>query len=523
MSAVSNTHSHRRRALLAVLVLVGFYVLSLGVVGSLITASVMLHMTGGSLALLDITTIATTVAVVPAVFALDRRVRDFRRQGCLAVSREEQPQLWRLVEELASAAGSEPPASLLISADTNAGVLQTGSFLGLLPGRRTMVLGLPLVAALSENQLRAVLAHEFGHYLGGDTRVGAVLYRASVGLNRARLRLAGSFTGEIFDDYASFFERIALPIMRDQEVAADRLAASVTSEQDLRQALATLPGADALWLYHLEHYLLPAWERGLSVADPFTSMMQQWEGRAWLRDRALAEALASRPSPHDSHPPLSQRLEALGSPGPRAAETKGCLDLVNDVEALESALRRNFTPPAARAFARRDVAFQELPQEVGAALGLERAETLLKLIERMKTAESTSPGGSLGHLLDLLAAGEAESIHRRVLSAGGTRENDVPGLSALSVLVRMTLAHAMVDQGMGDYELQLEGDEPFRVVQKHKTPLDLVALSEKAVASGAGALALRKALTRRGVDLTWAPPGPDDLEMSALAGRIAGG
>ena len=40
-----------------------------------------------------------------------------------------------------------------------------------------MGVGLPLLAGLSVSEFRAVLAHGFGHFYGGDTRLGPWVYK----------------------------------------------------------------------------------------------------------------------------------------------------------------------------------------------------------------------------------------------------------------------------------------------------------------------------------------------------------
>ena len=45
-----------------------------------------------------------------------------------------------------------------------------------LGSRRVMGLGLPLLQALTVPELRAVLAHEFGHLDGGDVALGPWIY-----------------------------------------------------------------------------------------------------------------------------------------------------------------------------------------------------------------------------------------------------------------------------------------------------------------------------------------------------------
>lgn len=58
----------------------------------------------------------------------------------------------------------------------NAFVADRGGVLGI-GSRRVMGLGLPLFSVLTASQFRAVLAHEFAHYCGGDTRLGPWVYK----------------------------------------------------------------------------------------------------------------------------------------------------------------------------------------------------------------------------------------------------------------------------------------------------------------------------------------------------------
>ena len=47
-----------------------------------------------------------------------------------------------------------------------------------------MIVGLPLLHLVSERGLRAVIAHEFGHYAGGDTKLGPWIHRTRAAIGR---------------------------------------------------------------------------------------------------------------------------------------------------------------------------------------------------------------------------------------------------------------------------------------------------------------------------------------------------
>src|SRR5688572_19101221 len=117
-----------------------------------------------------------------------------------------QPRLFEVLRSVAADAGQEMPAEVYLVPDLNAGVLQRGGLLGF-GGRRVMVLGLPLLSALRVTEFRAVLAHEFGHYLGGETRLGPWIYRTREAIGRTirTLAEADSLLRFVFQWYGNAF------------------------------------------------------------------------------------------------------------------------------------------------------------------------------------------------------------------------------------------------------------------------------------------------------------------------------
>ena len=49
---------------------------------------------------------------------------------------------------------------------------------------RVMGIGLPLLRITSVSELEAILAHEFGHYHGGETRLGPWIYKTRAAIVR---------------------------------------------------------------------------------------------------------------------------------------------------------------------------------------------------------------------------------------------------------------------------------------------------------------------------------------------------
>ncbi|HJW12794.1 MAG TPA: M48 family metallopeptidase, partial [Albitalea sp.] len=91
----------------------------------------------------------------------------------------QQPELFRFLHHLADKAGAPRPHKVFVSPRVNAAVFYDLSLLNLiLPSRKNLEIGLGLVNALTLGELRAVLAHEFGHFAQRAMAVGRWVYVA---------------------------------------------------------------------------------------------------------------------------------------------------------------------------------------------------------------------------------------------------------------------------------------------------------------------------------------------------------
>ena len=170
--------SLRQRVVLAVALTVGFYALALGLMAAMIWVLLQPKVPGRVFAFCIVGVAVIAISIVPWP-------RRFIPPGPL-LNPAGQPRLFAELQGVARAVGEAMPAEVYISPEMNAGVLQRRR-------RRVMVLGLPLMQVLTVNEMRAVLAHEFGHYHGGDTKLGPWVYttRAAIGRTLASLQQAG--------------------------------------------------------------------------------------------------------------------------------------------------------------------------------------------------------------------------------------------------------------------------------------------------------------------------------------------
>jgi Zn-dependent protease with chaperone function len=122
-----------------------------------------------------IVAVLLAVVMLKAIFA----VRHAMPPGMVELKRDEQPRLFDYLMALADTAGAPRPHRVFLSNRVNAAVFYDLSLLNLIfPSKKNLEIGLPLVNAMPLGELRAVLAHEFGHFAQRSMAVGRWTYVA---------------------------------------------------------------------------------------------------------------------------------------------------------------------------------------------------------------------------------------------------------------------------------------------------------------------------------------------------------
>jgi hypothetical protein len=183
-----------------------------------------------------------------------------------------------------------------------------------------LVIGLPLLATMDTDELRAVVAHEYGHYRAGDTRFGIWIRRTRAAVLETVYALSTKesvFRRVVsipFDAYADLFLRITNAISRRAEFVADQVSAEVAGPEaagrSLRRSVAVGGVYDAYW----EDDVVPLLEaqRCPPIVAGLTAMTAHMHLTGSLDDLVGFDIDDHEPDPYESHPTLRQRLEALG-------------------------------------------------------------------------------------------------------------------------------------------------------------------------------------------------------------------
>ena len=330
------------RAALAVVLLIGFYVLAAAIIVALLYVPyaevTYLHRLDPRIA------IFTVVGAGAIFWGILPRFDRFEAPGPV-LERAGQPRLFAAFDDVARASEQAMPVEVYLVPNLNAWVSQRGGLMGF-GSRRVMGLGLPLLQTLTVSQLRAVLAHEFGHYHGGDTALGPWIYKTRLAIGRTLEGLSRHtpLLMKPFEWYGKAFLRITHAISRRQEFAADSLAARVSGTAIAIAALKSIHRAGMAFAPYWHTEVIPAIERGFlpPVADGF---------RRFVGAPAIAESVTSafetemhegKADPYDTHPPLRERIGALESSPAHAAvladNEATAISLVENVPALERAM-----------------------------------------------------------------------------------------------------------------------------------------------------------------------------------------
>lgn len=435
------------RAVLAIAMLLGVYVLAAAVVGALALGlyELVAHgFTGAALLKLGIITLLVSVAIGRGLWA-GLRHRDGEQPG-VVLPEQDQPRLWGEVRHLAEQVGTRPPDEIRLVPDVNAAVSESSRWLGLVPGARRMYVGVPLLTGLSLRQMRSVLAHELGHYSGRHTGLAGVTYRGQESLLRTIGHLGpDSWVGRIFKVYARLYIAVANTVNRRQELEADEFSARLAGKGVAISALRELPAIDAAWSFFLHNYVGPGSEHRRRPHELFAGFHQFWTTpeRQEQLDEVRAEPPAETRSVYDSHPSTSERvavLAALDAPD-EPDDSESAIELLDDAP---GALRRleewMFADSPLTA-----VAWDDL---VSTSLAERTHGNAAALIGAMEAGGESK--GDLGQALQALRLGWATDLVAPLMPDDATEEQR---RSAAGQLVGELVADALIDSRRAAYRL----------------------------------------------------------------------
>ncbi len=338
------------------------------------------------------------------------------------ISRREAPELFALLDNLQRELAVRTRFHrVLITDDLNAAVVQVPR-LGILGWHvNHLIIGLPLMKALTRKQLAAVLAHEIGHLAGGHARLGNWVLRLRLGWARlaamlAQARSAGSLVFRpFFNRFVPYFNAVSFPLARANEFEADRNSVRLTSPTAAAAALTTV---NVMGSFLQARYWPELHKKAADYAQPqFAPFADMGRAMTAHVDRAalknwLVDAMARTTSCADTHPALADRLRAIGeeprlappAPGDSADRLLGAA-LATITEEFDRRWQRKIAP----AWERRHEQVQEDRRHL-AELDARAAAGTLGFDDRLQRAFLTEEvGGGADAALEQLRALNTEN------------------------------------------------------------------------------------------------------------------
>lgn len=203
------------------------------------------------------------------------------RSHLIEINAQEEPALMAMITAVAQEVGTSAPKKVYLSADVNASVFYDSSFWSMFfPIRKNLQIGLGLINATSTEELKAILAHEFGHFSQKTMKVGSYVYNVNHVIHNMLhdndgydniisgwAEISGFFA--IFASIAIYIIRAIqwilikvygvvnksyMALSREMEFQADEIAANVTGYIPLKESLLRLDIAQYAFNTLLEYY-----------------------------------------------------------------------------------------------------------------------------------------------------------------------------------------------------------------------------------------------------------------------------
>ncbi len=490
-------------ALMLALTLVVVGGLALVVVIAVTTALTVAVMAGGAWAA-GAVVVAVGILAGAGMAIVARRRRRKPPVG-VQITTEEQPLFWVEIYRVAEGLGIRSPEELFLLLDASVGVSERRTWMGLRPGVRRLNLGLPLLAGLTERELRAVIGHKLGRSWG-PASVGRVVASGQVKIGRLARRVGeDSMAGRILKRYRDVYVALSGPSTTRQELAVDRQCADFAGNNATAAAMREASLRSHGWDAFVDGYAEPAAAvhlRPENLLAGFTCFLDEPGRRMQLAELAAPSGTPERSA--DGELTLGERLAAIESlpedgihdkSGPALGMMRNPDHVIRRVE--ESVFDEDGVAPST---------WEDIVPEAARAAAGEDALQLAWLGHE----GGLGPTLSVSSLLELISLGLVDEMVRPILPEGAAKDAE---RRAATRLVTGFLATAAIESGTASYRFSWAA--PRQLVDDQGAVDDLPLLVEGALGDGNDVAALQLWVQAHRVDL--------ELELGADLGRAVRG
>lgn len=416
----------------------------------------------------------------------------------------DQPRLWQLVESAARAARTAVPDELRVTSEPQAHVREHTTLLGWRVRGRTVEIGLPLLAALTDDELRAVLTGELGRLhssgkagaLPGKKRGVALADRITRSLRGTLCALTGGPVKWLFAGYVHAFTRLA-PDSAELTFAGDAAAVRLLGRRVVGTALRKGVAIRLGWREYVDEYLSMASTAGHTpdVVLGFRSFMENQTRKPQLAERAKQE-IADQPLMHDhGQPSVRERVAAVKrAPRPTDADP-------SDRPAFTT-LRtpRESVPQLEDRLLSADLGKRVPWPELARMAGAENAARRAKMLASAVAQSGVPVAPTIAGVLAAVYHGQGRELINPGLNPGLDPERvDQAAVDTLTELLGATVVDSLVATQRAQHELDWAGPAKLQLPTGH--PLDPDRLVRPAVEDPRLVPGLHRALVNLGVPL----------------------
>jgi Zn-dependent protease with chaperone function len=367
----------------------------------------------------------------------------------------EAPQLFRMIADLREKMQAAPIHHVLITNEFNVAIAQCPRF-GLFGGYRNyLILGLPLLDAVSAAEILAVLAHEYGHLSGGHGKLSRWIYRQrstfdtlyAHAIARREKNAVNRVLAGMLDWFAPYYKAYTFVQSRQNEYEADAMSCKIAGTDASASALIRisllanwLHGSFWPKLYALStQHETPPFMPYVSMRKLLAMTMDEWATKERLKEAWKVES-----DVYDTHPCLSERMAAMEQVAVMPAMPKTCAadallgrfapEIVREFDGKWWAGEKDKWQKYHRRYAHSITRIAELEQKPVATLSVAEAQELALLLVEFRSASAAKS------VLEDLLGRSSERYPKPVYLYGRALldEGDAKGLDYLEEAFRLS-------------------------------------------------------------------------------------
>lgn len=175
-----------QRAILSiVLFIISFILLTLlglAIAAGLVYLAIQFAMTVRNFTVLVIAfgLVASAVVLVIFLFKFIFQKSNNSTDGMHQIYASQHPKFFQMIHEIATEVGTDFPKKVFLTDQLNASVFYNSSFWSMIfPVRKNLMIGYALVNVSTEQELKGILSHEFGHFSQRSMKIGSYVYNCN--------------------------------------------------------------------------------------------------------------------------------------------------------------------------------------------------------------------------------------------------------------------------------------------------------------------------------------------------------